>query len=210
MPQCLGIWRIFFIVARFQGNAVVIQNESRRNSQGSARVLQLNADVPFRRWGKLRERESKTLCIGQISISSQTTNRLVRLKQKSKNYLIFDNNIMTITEVANYLRSHRRKSGLSQRELANIVGYVTQAPVSEHERSVTIPALLIAMSYEVVFRVPLSELFPALYATVEANIEEQLTRIESELQQSTAKGRRAAYIARKLEWLWERRNPDTV
>jgi DNA-binding XRE family transcriptional regulator len=117
---------------------------------------------------------------------------------------------MTITEVANYLRSHRRKSGLSQRELANIVGYVTQAPVSEHERSVTIPALLIALSYEVVFRVPLSELFPALYGTVEANIEEQLSMIESKLQQSTAKGRRAAYIARKLEWLWERRNPDTV
>jgi DNA-binding XRE family transcriptional regulator len=116
---------------------------------------------------------------------------------------------MTITEVANYLRSHRRKSGLSQRELAHIVGYVTQAPVSEHERSVTIPALLIALSYEVVFRVPLSELFPALYRTVEFNIEEELTKIESELQQSAAKGRRAAYVARKLEWLWERRNPDS-
>lgn len=117
---------------------------------------------------------------------------------------------MIITEVANYLRSHRRKSGLSQRELAHIVGYVTQAPVSEHERSVTIPALLIALSYEVVFRVPLSELFPALYRTVEVDIEEQLTKIESELQQSNATGRRAAYVARKLEWLWERRNPDSV
>lgn len=117
---------------------------------------------------------------------------------------------MTIAEVANYLRAHRRRCGLSQRELAHIVGYITQAPVSEHERSVTIPALLIALSYEVVFRVPLSELFPALYRTVEANIEEQLTKIESELQESTAKGRRAAYVARKLEWLWERRNPDAV
>lgn len=117
---------------------------------------------------------------------------------------------MTIEQIANYLRSHRRKSGLSQRELAHIVGYVTQAPVSDHERSVTIPALLIALSYEIVFRVPISELFPALYRTVEANIEEELTRIESELQQSTAKGRRAAYVARKLEWLWERRNQETI
>jgi DNA-binding XRE family transcriptional regulator len=117
---------------------------------------------------------------------------------------------MTITEIANYLRSHRRRSGLSQRELAHIIGYVTQAPVSEHERSVTIPALLIALSYEVVFRVPLSELFPALYRTVEINIEEQLTRMEDELQQSSAKGRRAVYIARKLEWLWERRNQEII
>jgi DNA-binding XRE family transcriptional regulator len=117
---------------------------------------------------------------------------------------------MTIEQIANYLRSHRRKSGLSQRELAHIVGYVTQAPVSEHERSVTIPALLIALSYEIVFRVPLSELFPALYRTVEAKIEEQLMGIETELQESTAKGRQAAYVARKLEWLWERRNQETI
>jgi DNA-binding XRE family transcriptional regulator len=115
---------------------------------------------------------------------------------------------MTVEQISNYLRSHRRKSGLSQRELAHIVGYDTQAPVSEHERSVAIPALLIALSYEVVFRVPLSELFPALYRTVEVNIEEQLTRMEDELQQSSAKGHRAAYIARKLEWLWERRNQE--
>ncbi len=115
---------------------------------------------------------------------------------------------MTIEQIANYLRSHRRKSGLSQRELAHIVGYITQAPVSEHERSVAIPALLIALSYEIVFRVPISELFPALYRTVETNVEEQLTSIEMELQESSAKGRRAAYVARKLEWLWERRNPD--
>lgn len=117
---------------------------------------------------------------------------------------------MTIEQIANYLRSHRKKSGLSQSELAHIVGYDTQAPISEHERSVTIPALLIALSYEIVFRVPISEMFPGLYGAVEERIEEQLTKMEDELHQSSAKGRRAAFIARKLEWLWERRNPDTV
>lgn len=117
---------------------------------------------------------------------------------------------MTLEQIANYLRSHRRRSGLSQRELAQIVGFLTGFPVSQHERSAGIPALLIALSYEIVFRVPVSELFPGLYRAVEERIEEQLTSIENELQESTAKGRRAAYIARKLEWLWERRNPDAV
>lgn len=117
---------------------------------------------------------------------------------------------MTLEQIANYLRAHRRRSGLNQRELAQIVGYITQAPVSEHERSVAIPALLIALSYEVVFRVPVSELFPGLYRAVEAQVEEQLTRIEAELQESSAKGQRAAFIARKLEWLWERRNVETL
>jgi hypothetical protein len=74
VPQCLGISRIFFIAVPFQGNAVLIQNEFRRSSQGSIRIRQSNADGPLRRWGKLRGQESKTLRIGQVSISSQTTN----------------------------------------------------------------------------------------------------------------------------------------
>jgi transcriptional regulator with XRE-family HTH domain len=117
---------------------------------------------------------------------------------------------MVFEQIGNYLRSHRRKSGLSQRELAHIVGFLSGIPVSRQERSVTIPTLLIALGYEAVFRVPVSELFPGLYRTVEASIEEQLESMENELQQSSTKGRQAAFIARKLEWLWERRNKETL
>ena len=99
---------------------------------------------------------------------------------------------------------------MSQKELAQIVGFLTGFSVSQHERSATIPALLIAVSYEIVFRAPISELFPGLYRTVEERIEEQLSSIEDELQESTAKGRRAAHTARKLEWLWERRNQEAI
>ena len=117
---------------------------------------------------------------------------------------------MTMEQIANYLRSHRRKSGLSQQELAQIVGSLTEIPVSRHERSLTIPALLIALSYEAIFRVPISEIFPGLYQTVEAGIEERLADLEGELQKSTAKGLQAVFVARKLEWLWERRNPEIL
>lgn len=116
---------------------------------------------------------------------------------------------MTVEQVANHLRSHRRVSGLSQCELAKIVGFLSDIPISRHERSVTIPTLLIALGYEAVFRVPISKLFPGLYRSVEESIEEQLAMIENALQQSSAKGRQAAYVARKLEWLWERRNKET-
>jgi len=116
---------------------------------------------------------------------------------------------MALERIANYLRSHRRKSGLSQRELAQIVGFFTGVQVSKHERSVVIPALLIAVGYEVIFRVSIAELFPGLYQSVEGRIAEYLANMEEELQQSTAKGRRAALTARKLEWLWERRDKET-
>lgn len=117
---------------------------------------------------------------------------------------------MTIEQLANYLRMHRKKSGLSQRELANLLGFLSEIQISRHERSVTIPGLLIALGYEVIFRAPISEVFPGLYQAVETGIEERLANMENELHQSTSKGRKAATIARKLEWLWERRNSNPI
>jgi transcriptional regulator with XRE-family HTH domain len=107
--------------------------------------------------------------------------------------------------MASYLRTHRRKSGLSQRELADILGLITEWQVSAHERSVAVPLFLTAISYEIAFQVPVSKLFPGIYETLRQNIEGRLTELEIVLQQSTAKGRAAALIARKLEWLCERK-----
>jgi len=117
---------------------------------------------------------------------------------------------MTLEQLANYLRTHRKKSGLSQRELASILGFLTEIQVSRHERSITIPGLLIALAYEVIFHVPISKMFPGLHITVEAGVEERLAELEHELHQSTAKGRKATSIARKIEFLSERKNPKTA
>lgn len=110
----------------------------------------------------------------------------------------------------NYLRSLRRMSGLSQHELAEIVGFLTRFQVARHEQSSAIPAFIVAVSYEIVFRTSIRELFPELYRSLETKIEEQLAHMEEKLQESTAKGREATITARKLEWLWSRRNPDIV
>jgi DNA-binding XRE family transcriptional regulator len=117
---------------------------------------------------------------------------------------------MSPEQIGNYLRSHRRTSGLSQRELAGIVGSLTRFQVARHEQSAAIPVLMIAIAYEVVFQVPLKEIFSGLYRTIEAKIESELSTLEEKLHESTAKGRKAEIIARKLEWLWERRNPETL
>ena len=111
-------------------------------------------------------------------------------------------------EITSYLRSHRKSAGLSQRDLAKIIGYLTTAQVSKYERAEILPSLLVALAYEVVFGKPVAELFPGIHETVRKGIEERLAKMESELQQLTAKGREAQVTARKLEWLWERKNPD--
>jgi hypothetical protein len=72
-----------------------------------------------------------------------------------------------------------------------------------------VPNLLTALAYEVIFREPISDLFPGLYQAVEAGIEERLTKMEEELYQSTAKGRDAVPIARKLEFLRARKSGES-
>lgn len=108
--------------------------------------------------------------------------------------------------MTSYIRPHRLKSGLTQRELADLIGIIAHHQVSIHERSVVVPSLLVALSYHIVFSVPINELFPGLYETVQLNVEERLAEFENRLGESTAKGRKAKAVARKLEWLWERRN----
>ena len=134
---------------------------------------------------------------------------LLRLKQTSIK-LIFDKTKMTTPPMASYLRSHRLKSGMSQRELSDLIGLIGDHQVSNHERSTAIPSLLVAITYQVIFGVPITELFPGLYETIRLAVEERLSEMENALQDSTAKGRKAQVIARKLEWLWERRNSAAI
>jgi hypothetical protein len=107
--------------------------------------------------------------------------------------------------LANYVRIHRRKAGLSQRELGRVLGYKDEGPVSRHEQCYSVPPLLIALGYEIVFQASVSEIFPGLRDTVELAVEEQLAALESELQGRSARAPGAAAVARKLVWLSERR-----
>jgi hypothetical protein len=92
--------------------------------------------------------------------------------------------------------------------VAQLLGYPDQGPVSRHERLCNVPPLLIALSYQAIFRVPVSDLFPGVYEATRQAIEERLAKMGHDLEQCSAKGRNAAMIARKLEWMWERQNQD--
>lgn len=110
-----------------------------------------------------------------------------------------------------YLRPHRKKSGLTQRELANILGSVSEKQVSRHELGDNIPAgLHVALGYEVLFGIPVSEIFPGIRTSVARVIEIRLDYMEQALKEKSAKGRDANAIARKLEWINERRKPIEV
>ena len=88
---------------------------------------------------------------------------------------------MKSASVATGLRTLRKKSGLSQCDLAYIVGFQSEIPVVRHERSKAIPNLLTALAYEVIFQAPISVQFRGLYESVEAAIEERLAELELRL-----------------------------
>jgi DNA-binding XRE family transcriptional regulator len=108
--------------------------------------------------------------------------------------------------LGNRLRMHRRKAGLSQRELGQLVGYKRRWPVSRHERSRTAPPLLTALAYEAVFGVPVSAIFTGIHETVAQGIEQNIGAFEKELRDRNSKSRRPNETAQKLEWLTQRRS----
>lgn len=108
---------------------------------------------------------------------------------------------MTREVVGNYLRVHRRRLGLSQRELGVLVGYGHRYAVGRHERSKAEPPLLIALAYEIVFQVPASKLFTGFHSAVNESVVQNMQGLKASLE-STGNGRhRSRATLQKLQWL---------
>ena len=105
---------------------------------------------------------------------------------------------------ANSIRIHRRRSGLSQREIAEILGYEDEDTVARHEWRRVLPPLEVAIAYEILFRVPVTALFYGLNRDIATEIEARLRKLEERLGERSALDPGAAVTARKLMWLLER------
>jgi transcriptional regulator with XRE-family HTH domain len=68
----------------------------------------------------------------------------------------------------NYLRTYRKRTGLSQGEVAFLLGCYHGAKVSRYERHARQPGLETVFAYEVLFGVPARELFGGVFEKVEA------------------------------------------
>ena len=108
--------------------------------------------------------------------------------------------------LGNYIRMHRLNANLSQRDLGKLLGYANEGEVWKHEASHSLPTLLMAISYEVIFRAPITEIFPGVHESVAQAVEQRLTELETELRKRGGNGRHAAVNARTLQWLEERRS----
>ena len=70
-------------------------------------------------------------------------------------------------QLPNYLRTYRKRTGLSQAEVAFLLGCRGGAKVSRYERHHRRPPLHVALACEAIFRIPVAELFAGLANEVE-------------------------------------------
>lgn len=86
--------------------------------------------------------------------------------------------------LANYLRMHRRRAGLSQYEVAVLLGAERDTTVSRHESAKRLPSLEMALAYERLYGTPVSTLFPGVSALVETALGTRVATLLDELVKS--------------------------
>ena len=97
----------------------------------------------------------------------------------------------------NYLRTARRRSGLTQAEVGFLLGAGDGAALSRYERFSQSPSFRTALGFQIVFGVPADELLPGIAEQVERKIIENAHLLSHRLERLP----RSARIERKLRIL---------
>lgn len=94
-----------------------------------------------------------------------------------------------------HLRRYRKNASLSQRELAFLVGLTAQGLVSDIEAGLKHPSLGVEACCEVVFGIPLRDLYPLLYAKAENEVYERAIALLENLSSSPDRAEAVSYVA---------------
>lgn len=90
------------------------------------------------------------------------------------------------TAVLCYLRTHRRNWGLTQKELARLVGTASSVQISRYENGKRAPRIEVALACQVIFGVPPSIMFPDTFALVEDEVMRNIYRSDQALSNTTS------------------------
>ena len=88
---------------------------------------------------------------------------------------------MSCQKLPNYLRTHRRRTGLSQREVAFLLGSRTAETVCRYERFQRTPSLFMALACEILFQIPIREILGGEYQKVEEAVRRRARCLTAEL-----------------------------
>src|SRR5579862_5435310 len=96
---------------------------------------------------------------------------------------------MNCSPLANYLRAHRKRSGLSQAELAFLLAIRSPSEISRYEHGQQTPKLRKLLAYQFLFQTPIREMYDGVSVEVER---EMSIRVELLIQELSKNGGRLA------------------
>ena len=73
----------------------------------------------------------------------------------------------------NSLILYRRRMGFTQKQIAGLLGQRDTSMISHYEHGRSLPPLPIALSLEIILRVPVAFLFPGIYDELKSRIRQQ-------------------------------------
>ena len=85
---------------------------------------------------------------------------------------------MASEHLPNYLLSHRKRSALSQTEVAFLLGVQGAAKVCLHERFDLDPGLQTTLAYAAIYQKSIAELFPGLVESVQKEVRARVKLLE--------------------------------
>lgn len=104
---------------------------------------------------------------------------------------------MVSKHLLNLLLKYRKRSALSQEEVAYLLGSQSGAKICRYERFLREPGLQTALAFEVIFDRPVSELFSGLFEQAQREVKERAR----ELEKKESRGGSPRLRARKRQTL---------
>jgi DNA-binding XRE family transcriptional regulator len=103
---------------------------------------------------------------------------------------------------------YRRRSGLSQDEVAFLLGAMYGTTVSRHEHDWRTPTLAAALAYELIFGTPARHLYPKEFERIEKIVQSRARKMMARMRYQPAGVRRALRVA-LLKRILQPRNIDS-
>lgn len=89
---------------------------------------------------------------------------------------------MSHAPLSTYLRMHRRRTGLSQDDVGLLLGLVSAAGMSRHERCRKVPCLKTALAYEIILGTTVHALFLGEALRLEIIIRKRAATLQAKWQ----------------------------
>ena len=83
----------------------------------------------------------------------------------------------------NFIKAHRKRNNLSQKELGYLLGFGDNSHISRVEQGKLEPSLSDVISCEVLFNISASRLFPDLYTLISNNLLQKIDRLQQQLSE---------------------------